>query len=194
MQIFSRLYVRVLHWVGHRHASWYLAGLSFAESSFFPVPPDVMLIPMALAQRHRAWYFAMIATLASVVGGLLGYTIGLLAFETVEPWIHQWGYGEAYLQARSWFEQWGVWAVFLAGFTPVPYKIFTISAGVVSMAFIPFVIASLIGRGARFFLVATVIYLGGERMERLLRRYIDLIGWVVLGVLLIAYAIYTANH
>jgi len=194
MKIFSRLYARVLHWVGHRHASWYLAGLSFAESSFFPVPPDVMLIPMALGQRHRAWNFAMIATLGSVIGGSLGYMIGLLAFETVEPWIHQWGYGEAYLQVRSWFEQWGVWAVFLAGFTPVPYKIFTISAGVVSMAFIPFVIASLIGRGARFFLVATVIYLGGDRMERLLRSYIDLIGWVLLGILLIVYAIYTATH
>jgi membrane protein YqaA with SNARE-associated domain len=194
MKIFSRLYARVLHLVGHRHASWYLAGLSFAESSFFPVPPDVMLIPMALGQRRRAWYFAMIATLGSVVGGLLGYTIGLLAFETVEPWIQQWGYGDAYLQARTWFEHWGVWAVFLAGFTPIPYKIFTISAGVVSMAFIPFVLASLVGRGARFFLVAGVIFVGGERMERLLHRYIDLIGWVVLAVLLIAYVIYTANH
>lgn len=194
MKIFSRLYGRVIRWVEHRHASWYLAGLSFAESSFFPVPPDIMLVPMALSQRQKAWYFATVATIASVCGGLLGYSIGNLAFDVVEPWIDHWGYTEAYLQARSWFEQWGVWAVFLAGFTPVPYKIFTISAGVVSMAFIPFVIASLIGRGARFFLVAAVIYIGGERMEGMLRRYIDLIGWIVLVFLLIVYVIYKISH
>lgn len=190
MKIFSRLYDRVLRWVGSRHASWFLAGLSFAEASFFPVPPDIMLIPMALSQRHRAWYFALVATLASVIGGLLGYTIGSLAFDIVEPWIQHWGYTTAYLRARAWFDEWGVWAVFLAGFTPIPYKIFTISAGVVSMPFVPFVFASFIGRGARFFLVTAVIYLGGERMEGLLRRYIDMIGWIVLVMLLIAYIIY----
>jgi len=194
MKIFSRLYARVLRWVGHRHASWYLAGLSFAESSFFPVPPDVMLIPMALGQRQKAWYFALLTTIASVVGGLLGYTIGALAFDAVEPWIDHWGYTGAYLQARDWFEQWGVWAVFLAGFTPIPYKIFTISAGVVSMTFFPFVIASFIGRGARFFLVAAVIYYGGERMERLLHRYIDMIGWFVLVLLLSVYIFYVTTR
>ena len=194
MKIFSRLYDRVIRWVGHRHATWYLAGLSFAEASFFPIPPDIMLAPMSLSQRHKAWYFATVATIASACGGLLGYGIGNLAFDVVQPWIDHWGYTPAYLQARSWFEQWGVWAVFLAGFTPVPYKIFTISAGVVSMAFIPFVFASLVGRGARFFLVVGVIFVGGERMEGLLRRYIDVIGWVMLAVLLVAYVIYKASH
>jgi len=190
MKLFSRLYDKVLAWAAHRHASWYLAGLSFAESSFFPIPPDVMLAPMALAKRHRAWYYAMVTTLASVLGGVLGYLIGMLAFDSVEPLIQQFGYAETYGHARDWFNQWGVWVVFLAGFTPIPYKIFTISAGVASMAFIPFVLASFIGRGARFFLVAGLIYLAGEKMERLLRRYIDRLGWILIVVLLISYVVY----
>jgi len=190
MKLFSRLYDKVLQWAGHRHASWYLAGLSFAESSFFPVPPDVMLAPMALAQRHKAWYFATLTTLASAAGGMLGYLIGMLAFDTVEPLIQQWGYAEAYQQARDWFDHWGVWVVFLAGFTPVPYKVFTISAGVTSMAFFPFILASLVGRGARFFIVAGLIYAGGEKMEGLLREYIDRLGWLLLALLLVVYVVY----
>ena len=190
MKLFSRLYDKAMLWARHRHASWSLAGLSFAESSFFPVPPDVMLAPMALAQRHKAWYFAALATVASVVGGMLGYLIGMLAFDTVEPWIQQWGYAEAYQQARDWFDHWGVWVVFLAGFTPIPYKIFTISAGVAGMAFFPFVLASLVGRGARFFIVAGLIYAGGEKMEGLLREYIDRLGWLLLALLLVAYVVY----
>jgi len=190
MNLFSRLYDKVLYWAAHRHASWYLAGLSFSESSFFPVPPDVMLAPMTLANRNKAWFYAMLTTLASVIGGVLGYLIGMLAFDSVEPWIQQLGYIDAYLQARNWFDQWGVWVVFLAGFTPIPYKIFTISAGVAGMAFFPFVLASLIGRGARFFLVAGVIYVGGEKMERLLRQYIDRIGWLIIILVVIGYFAY----
>jgi membrane protein YqaA with SNARE-associated domain len=193
MKLFSRLYDKVLHWSVHRHAIWYLAGLSFAESSFFPVPPDVMLMPMALAQRHKAWYFAALTTVASVCGGVLGYLIGWLAFDSVEPWIQQWGYADTYQQARNWFDHWGVWVVFLAGFTPIPYKIFTISAGVAGMAFIPFMLASLVGRGARFFIVAGLIVFGGEKMEGLLRQYIDRLGWLVIGLLLVAYVVYR-NH
>jgi len=190
MKLFSRLYDKVLAWAAHRHASWYLAGLSFAESSFFPVPPDIMLAPMALAKRHKAWFYATVTTLASVLGGVLGYLIGMLAFDSVEPWIQELGYAETYLHARDWFDQWGVWVVFLAGFTPIPYKIFTISAGVAGMAFVPFVLASLIGRGARFFLLAGLIYLAGEKMERLLRQYIDRLGWVLIVLLLISYVVY----
>ena len=190
MKLFSRLYDKVLAWAAHRHASWYLAGLSFAESSFFPVPPDIMLAPMALAKRHKAWFYATVTTLASVLGGVLGYLIGMLAFDSVEPWIQELGYAETYLNARDWFDQWGVWVVFLAGFTPIPYKIFTISAGVAGMAFVPFVLASLIGRGARFFLLAGLIYLAGEKMERLLRQYIDRLGWVLIVLLLISYVVY----
>jgi membrane protein YqaA with SNARE-associated domain len=189
MRLFSPLYDRVMSWAGHQHAPRYLAGLSFAESSFFPIPPDVMLAPMSLARPDKAWGYASITTIASVLGGILGYLIGLLAFDLVEPLLHDWGYYEKYQLARQWFDQWGFWAVLLAGFSPIPYKVFTISAGVIAMNFPLFVLASIIGRGARFFMVASFMIWGGERMDGLLRRYIDWVGWftVVVAVLLIIY-------
>lgn len=185
--MFSSLYARVIQWAGHRHAPRYLALLSFAEASFFPVPPDVMLVPMTLAQRRRAWFYAALATGASAAGGIAGYLIGMLAFDLVEPLIRSGGYWPAYVQARSWFEEWGVVVVFVAGFSPIPYKIFTITAGAAAMAFVPFVVASVIGRGARFFLVAALIYWGGERMDRFLRNYIDRVGWLLLVVAAVVY-------
>ena len=173
----------------HPHAVWYLGGLSFAESSFFPIPPDVMLAPMSLAQPRRAWRFALLTTITSVLGGILGYVIGLLAFDLVEPLLKDAGYYPKYLQAKAWFDEWGFWAVFLAGFSPIPYKVFTITAGVSAMALLPFVVASVVGRGARFFLVASLMAWGGEKMEEQLHRWIDYIGWItvtlVVGVLLI---------
>ena len=187
MRLFSRLYDLCLRWAGHRHAQYYLAGLSFAESSFFPIPPDVMLAPMVLARRERAWFYAALTTITSVLGGIAGYAIGWLAFELVEPWLHSLGYWERYLEVRAWFERWGFWAVLLAGFTPIPYKLFTIAAGVIAMPFLPFVFASLFGRGGRFFLVTGLIVLGGERMERMLRRHIDAIGWTLVGLAVVLY-------
>ncbi len=187
MRLFSALYDRVMHWAVHRHAEWYLAGLSFTESSFFPVPPDVMLAPMALARPERAWRLAALTTIASVLGGLFGYFIGHYAFTFIEPWIQRVGYTEAYQHAQDWFREWGFWAIFIAAFTPIPYKMFTIAAGVIAMPLLPFVIASLIGRGARFFLVAGIMQWGGARMERVLRQYIDRIGWIMVLAALIAY-------
>lgn len=187
MSIFSKLYDKVLGWSRHPHAPWYLGGLSFAESSFFPVPPDVMLAPMALSQPQKAWRFALLTTAASVLGGMLGYLIGVFAFEFVEPWLHQAGYWPAYLRVNEWFGTWGFWAVFLAGFSPIPYKLFTISAGVIGMAFFPFVLASAIGRGGRFFLVAGLMRWGGEKMEQSLRLYIDRISWALVILLVVLY-------
>ena len=189
MRIFGPLYERVLGWARHPHAERYLGGLSFAESSFFPIPPDVMLAPMCLADRHRAWRFATITTVTSLAGGMAGYAIGYFLFEAVEPWLHDMGYWPAYLQGKEWFDRYGVWAVFVAGFSPIPYKVFTISAGVAVLNFPGFVIASLVGRGARFFLVAWLIVLGGSKMEKLLPRYIEGIGWavVVVAVAVIGY-------
>lgn len=185
MKWFSPLYDRVLIWSRHPHAPRYLAALSFSESSFFPIPPDVMLAPMVLANRHKAWNLALLTTLTSVLGGMLGYLIGMFSFELVEPLLRDAGYYPKYLQAKQLFEEWGFWAVFLAGFSPIPYKVFTITAGVVSMTFLPFVLASAIGRGGRFFLVAALLYWGGEPMERTLRKYIDIIGWVTVILVLI---------
>ncbi|MGD2119080.1 MAG: YqaA family protein [Chromatiales bacterium] len=192
MRLFSPIYERVLQWSRHRHATRYLAGLSFAESSFFPIPPDVMLAPMSMAKPEKAWNYAAITTLASVVGGLLGYFIGLFAIELVEPWLIEFGYHEKFLLAKQWFDEWGFWAIFVAGFSPIPYKVFTITAGVISMALLPFVIASMIGRGARFFLVASLMSWGGERMENKLRQYVDLLGW--LTVLVIVAVVFYAKQ
>lgn len=189
MGIFSKLYDMALKWSAHRHAPWYLGGLSFAESSFFPIPPDVMLAPMTLAKPKNAWRYALITTVASVVGGLFGYLLGLLAFDMVEPLLHQAGYWERFQTAQSWFETWGFWVVFLAGISPIPYKVFTISAGTIGMALFPFLIASLIGRGARFFLVAGLIWWGGERMEQALRQYVDRIGWGLVIIVAVAIGI-----
>jgi membrane protein YqaA with SNARE-associated domain len=185
MRLFSALYDRVMLWSRHRHAAWYLGGLSFAESSFFPIPPDVMLAPMSMAQPRKAWRFALLTTVASVAGGLLGYLIGTFAFELIQPLVGEGGrYHEAFIHGEQWFGRWGVWAVFLAGFSPIPYKIFTITAGVLSMALLPFLLASAVGRGTRFFLVAALMAWGGEPMERRLRKYVDTLGWIM--VLLIA--------
>ena len=190
IKIFSVLYDRVMRWSEHPHAPMYLGGLSFAESSFFPIPPDVMLAPMSLADPRKAWYFAAITTLASVLGGIFGYLIGLFAFDFVEPLLLESGYHAKYLLAVEWFDVWGFWAIFIAGFSPIPYKVFTITAGVISMAFLPFVLASLVGRGARFFLVAGLMSWGGSRMEQSLRRYIDAVGWltVILALAVVAIA------
>lgn len=187
MRIFSVLYERAMRWAAHRHAPRYLAGLSFAESSFFPIPPDVMLAPMTLARPDRGWLFAAITTTASVAGGVLGYLIGWLAIEALEPWMVRMGYDEAYLLARDWFDRWGFWAVLAAGFSPIPYKVFTIAAGAMLMFLPGFVLASLLGRGARFFLVAGLIVWGGAPMERAIRRHVDTLGWVCVVLLVAGY-------
>ena len=182
MKLFSPLYDRAMRWARHPRAPWYLGGLSFAESSFFPIPPDVMLAPMSLANPRRAWWFALLTTLTSVAGGLLGYLIGAYAFELIEPLIRDSGYWPKYLSAQAWFAEWGFWAIFVAGFSPIPYKVFTIAAGVAAMALLPFALASLIGRGARFFLVAGLMAWGGEKMEAGLRRHVDRLGWLTVAV------------
>ncbi|WP_018872452.1 YqaA family protein [Thioalkalivibrio sp. ALJ16] len=190
MKLFEPLYDRVMGWSRHRHAPRYLAGLSFAESSFFPVPPDVMLAPMAAARPASAWRLAALTTVFSALGGVLGYVIGWLAFEWIGPWLEQIGYGGELEQAETWFATWGVWVVLVAGFSPVPYKLFTVTAGALSMALLPFVIASLVGRGLRFFLVALVMAWAGPRAEHYLRPYMERLGWAGVFLLVAAMAIY----
>lgn len=191
MQLFTPLYERVLKWARHPHAERYLAGMSFAESSFFPIPPDVMLAPMCLAERARAWRYAAITTVASLLGGLLGYAIGYFLFESIEPWLRDSHYWGAYVKGRDWFEEWGVLAVLVAGFSPIPYKVFTIAAGVAVLNLPGFILASLVGRGARFFLVAGLIVAGGERMVELLPRYVERLGWAVIALAVLAWAYLT---
>jgi membrane protein YqaA with SNARE-associated domain len=189
MKIFGPLYDRVLNWSRHRHAERYLGALSFSESSFFPIPVDVMLAPMCLAKREKAWRYAIIATVFSVLGGLAGYAIGVGIFDVVEPWLadsHYWG---AYQTSREWFDSYGVWAIFVAGFSPIPYKVFTIAAGVAALSLPGFFLASVVGRGARFFLVSGLVVLGGDKLESTLSKYVEGLGWavVVLAVAIIGW-------
>lgn len=155
IKLWNRPVAKVTSWSNHPYATRYLMGLSFIEAIFFPVPPDVMLAPMSLTRPERAWYFAMITTLASVAGGIIGYLLGQWAYEPIVLPILEWlNYHDHFIVAESYFKRWGFWVVFLAGFTPLPYKVFTVAAGVMNVAFLPFVIASILGRGARFYLVA----------------------------------------
>lgn len=177
MKLFSTLYDKTLIWAKHPKSTWYLSGMSFAESSFFPIPPDVMLMPMSLATPQKAFYYAWLTTLFSLLGGLLGYAIGYWAMESISPLIATLGYTEKMHQVEQFFSDYGVWIVFIAGFSPVPYKLFTIGAGASSMALLPFIIASFIGRGARFYLVAGLMKWGGAQMESSIRKWVDWLGW-----------------
>jgi len=189
MKIFSYLYDKTISWAGHRHAQYYLAGVSFAESSFFPIPPDVMLISMGLAIPKRSWHYAFIATLFSVIGGVLGYIIGYFGMALIYPYLASSSYAAGYHQVANWFDQSGVWVVILAGFTPLPYKLFTITAGAMHMALLPFIVGSIIGRGMRFFLVSTLLYFAGDRIQAHMRRYVDVIGWSMIIIFVIVYCL-----
>ena len=194
MRIFSWLYDKVIGWSKHPHASYYLGALSFAESSFFPIPPDVMLAPMSLARPNRAWWFAFLTTVTSVLGGVLGYFIGAFAFEFIEPWILSSSYLSKFEIAKVWFAEWGIWVVFVAGFSPIPYKLFTVTAGLLSLALIPFIIASFIGRGSRFFLVAGLLKFVGPKLEPLVLKYVEWIGWITVLLLIVAIVYFKYLH
>lgn len=183
MKIFTALYDRALLWAKHPKATWYLGSMSFAEASFFPIPPDVMLAPMSLAQPNRAYYFAWIATVTSLLGGVLGYAIGYWLLDAIWPVIESLNYVDKYQAVEGFFADYGVWIVFLAGFSPIPYKLFTISAGATSMAILPFLLASFVGRGARFFLVAALMKIGGERYESKIRHSVDWIGYGIIALI-----------
>ena len=149
-----------------------------------------MLAPMSLSQPDKAWRFAIITTFASIVGGIAGYFLGYLAFDVwLAPLIERWGDGHKLDVAMDWFAQYGVWVVFIAGFSPIPYKVFTISAGVLNMAFFPFLLASAVGRGARFFLVAGLMRWGGAAMEAKLRQYVEILGWATVILAVVAYLV-----
>ena len=188
MKLFQTLYLRAFSWAQHRHAPRYLAALSFAESSVFPIPPDVLLAPMVLARPNNAWRYALLTTVASVLGGCLGYVLGVFLFSTVGEAIIEFYHAQTkFIMTQQWFGRYGTWVILIAGFTPLPYKLFTISAGLVSMPLLPFVVASIVGRGARFFLVAGLIYWGGASLESFIRRYADRIGWGMVVLLVVIY-------
>ena len=190
MSILLNSYNYIIHLASNAKAKYYLFILSFSESSFFPIPPDIMLLPMCMANHSRAWYFALITTVGSVLGGIFGYFIGSYSFDMIEPFLNNRGYIESYLLAVQWFEDWGFWAVFIAGFSPIPYKVFTIAAGATFMPLIPFIIASVIGRGARFYLIAFLVKVFGNKADALIKTYMDRIGWILIGIIALLVSVY----
>lgn len=182
------LYRWVLHWAGHRHAPWVLFWVAFAESSFFPIPPDVLLMPMILANLQRAWLYALICTVGSVLGGVAGYAMGYYGFAFFgQPLIDFYHAQEKFILLQHWYTEWDVLIVFAAGFSPIPYKIFTVLSGFMQANLLMFILASLLSRGARFFLVAGILYWGGERLRGWIERNLPPLSLlaIVLLVLLV---------
>jgi membrane protein YqaA with SNARE-associated domain len=171
-----RLYDWMMRMAGHRNAPHALFWVSFVESSIFPIPPDVMLVPMILANRSKAWFYATICTVGSVIGGIAGYAIGSYLFEYIgEPILQLYGYGERYKDAAALFQEWGVWILIAKGWTPFPYKVLTIAAGAFQMSFLPFIMASIVARAMRFYLVATLLYFFGEPIREFIEKRLSLV-------------------
>lgn len=173
MNILRRLYDWTLAQAGSKHALPTLFGVSFIESSIFPIPPDVLILPMVLARRERAWLVALIATVASVLGGLAGYAVGYFFYETVGQQILAfYGYVEKFKEFTAYYNEWGAWIVAGAGFTPFPFKVITIASGVTRLDLGVFVAASVISRGARFFLLAGLLWWFGPPIRRFVEAYL----------------------
>jgi membrane protein YqaA with SNARE-associated domain len=171
-----RLYDRTLALAASPRATWWLALVSFCESSFFPIPPDVLLVPMCLARPDRAWRFAAICTVASVLGGVLGYIIGYAVFDQVaRPILALYGYGDKFAAYQAMYAEWGLWIILIKGLTPIPYKIVTIASGAASFDFWVFMAASIVTRGGRFFLVAALLHFLGDWARDFIERRLTLI-------------------
>ena len=192
MKLFGPLYERALAWARHPKAPALLTGLSFAEAIIFPVMPEVMLAPMCLSQPKRGFWFATLSLAGSLVGAVVGYLLGHYAYELVRPLLESLGWLDridaqvASLREITALSPWkAFWLLVIAGFTPIPLKIFTWASGIVGVPMLPFLAAMFVGRGKRVFLVALAIRLGGERAEKALHRYIEPIGWSALVLLVV---------
>ena len=167
-----------------RYATWLLGGVSFAESSFFPIPPDVMLIPMSLARPDRAYRYAFLCTWTSVLGGVVGYMIGHLLYDTLGQWIIQlYGYGDKVEVFRETYRQYGAWIILLKGLTPIPYKLVTITSGFAGYNLLWFTVLSIITRGARFYILAALLYYWGEPAREFIEKRLGLVLFVSVAVL-----------
>jgi membrane protein YqaA with SNARE-associated domain len=191
--MFDSLYRRLIALAESPSAPYALAAIAFAESSVFPLPPDVLLAPMALARPKRAWFYAGICTVASVLGGMLGYAIGALLFDTVGQWlIHAYGYGGKMEALQQAYQKWGALVILLKGLTPIPFKLVTIVSGLLGYNFAMFVLLSAITRGARFFLVAGALNLFGDTLRGALERHFA--AFIVLSVLIVVAGFFLAAH
>ena len=176
-----RLYDYIIDLASRPGALWALAAVSFAESSFFPIPPDAMLIPMTLARPDRGWRIAGVCTVASVLGGIVGYAIGYFLYETIGQWlISVYSYQDAYAQFQESFARWGLWIILIKGLTPIPYKLVTIASGAAHFDLFTFVWASIVTRGVRFFLVAALLWKFGEPIRAFIEKRLTLLTWLFL--------------
>jgi len=180
-----RLYDWVMGLAASRHAPSALFAVSFAESSFFPVPPDVMLAPMVLARPEKAWRYAALCTLASVLGGCLGYAIGYFLQDAALWLMSLSGHAGGLDQFKCWYAEWGVWVILIKGLTPIPYKLVTIASGLAQFAFPVFIAASVVTRGARFFLVAAVVKKFGPAMLPVIERRLALFAGLAVALVVI---------
>jgi membrane protein YqaA with SNARE-associated domain len=191
--VLRRLYDWCLGAADKPHALWIMGAVSFAESSFFPVPPDVMLIPMALARPERAYVLAAWCTATSVAGGLLGYAIGALLYDSVGAWLIQlYHYGDKVETFRAAYAQWGAWIILLKGLTPIPYKIVTITSGFAGYNLGLFVLFSIIARATRFFVLAFLLHRYGEQARHIIEKRLGL--WVTLVAALVVIGIVIALY
>jgi membrane protein YqaA with SNARE-associated domain len=188
--MFRALYDWTLRLAAHRHAIRSLAVISFCESSFFPIPPDVMVVPMVLARRDEAYKIATVCTIASVLGGLLGYAIGMFLYDSVGQWlISVYGMNDGIESFRATYREWGAWIILIKGFTPIPFKLVTIASGIAGFSFPIFVVASVVTRGARFFLIAWLLRRYGAPMQDFIERRLTLVGWLFLATLIGGFAL-----
>ncbi len=172
----NKLYTKTLELAEHRHALFSLAVISFIESSFFPIPPDILLIPMVLAAPTRAWKIALVCTVSSVLGGLFGYYIGYALFDMVgQPLVNFYGYEEKFLAFQGKYNEWGAWIVALFGLTPFPYKVITIASGVTQLSLPTFIVASVLSRGVRFFLIAALLWKYGAPIREFIEKRLGLL-------------------
>ena len=180
--LFTKSYDAIMFWAKSKHAVIVLSAVSFVESFIFPIPPDLLLIPLCISSPRRAYYFAILTTIFSVLGGVIGYLIGVYfsdLFLSTLGWI----FDEKNVEITTeWMNEWGVMVVLISGFSPIPYKIFTVASGVTGLAFFPFLIASFLGRGMRFFLIGFIVSKGGDNLENKLRKYSEVIGWTGLSI------------
>ena len=188
--IFAKLYQKTALWAKSPNALKYLYGVSVAESVIFPIPVEALLIPICTVQAKNALRIAFWVTIYSVIGGLLGYALGYFLFNEIEPWIKTAGYYAAYSQSVELFDEWGVWIILVAAFSPIPYKLFTISAGMLTQSLPIFILASLIGRGGRFFLVALLFRHAGPKIMPYIKKRIELFGWATVVILAVIIYVY----
>jgi len=188
-----RLYDWCIAAAGKPHASWIMGIVSFVESSFFPVPPDAMLIPMALARPDKAYFYATLCTVTSVAGGLLGYFIGAVLYDSLGLWLMQlYGYGNKIEAFRDAYREWGTWIILLKGMTPIPYKIVTIASGFTGYPVIPFILLSFVARGMRFYLVAFLLHRYGPQAREIIEKRLGF--WVTISSLTLVVGIIVAVY